>query len=315
MDSKTIISDFLQNQPLYSKIEIDKQYYHPDRFYQLTFPFYCPNETSLQTFMLILEPEKVITAMESIASDRFQDLFDPYQKGKSIKFIHHFSGQCQYCKKYKVDFLLNIFSDGPIPGLMLSIGHARLKVLQDGVHQDDNMEKFPDHKLFIRKIGQFPPFEINPEKEIINFFEETDKEFYKKSLICLSQSFGVGAYAYLRRITENEILRIVEALSQIETDDGEKIKALYYTYKANKQMSNLIEGVYTHLPASLRALGVNPLKVLYGHLSEGIHADSEDICLKKAFQIDTILRFTIKKLNEEKHELKEIRNALKDLGH
>ena len=119
----------------------------------------------------------------------------------------------------------------------------------------------------------------------------------------------------MRRITENEIIRIIEFLSEVETPDGDKIKNLFQAYKVNKQMTNLIEGVHALLPESLKSLGANPLKVLYSHLSEGIHSDSEETCLTKANQIDTILKFTIKKLNEEKHELKEIRNALKDLGH
>ena len=80
-------------------------------------------------------------------------------------------------------------------------------------------------------------------------------------------------------------------------------------------MANLVEGTYQHLPSSLKSLGANPLKILYSHLSEGIHKDSEEVCLQKAFGLDTILRFTIKKLNEEKHEIKEIREVLKSLGH
>lgn len=313
MDNKQVIADFLQKQPLYSKTEIDKHFFHPTRFVELTFPFFCPNESNVQTFMLMLEPEKGVKAMGSLSYDRFDDLFDPYQEDKSIKFTHHFAGQCQYCKKYKVDFLLNVFSDGPVPDLTL----YRTLPLPTGRGDriPNNYAKAPLHRLYIRKIGQFPPFEINPDKEVLNFIEENDKEFYKKALICLSQSFGIAAYAYLRRITENEILRIVDSLGQVNTTEGNKIKKLYEQYKSNKQMSSLIEGAYNHLPSGLKSLGTNPLKVLYSHLSEGIHSDSEEICLKKAFALDAVLRFTIKKLNEEKHELQEIRNVLKNLGH
>lgn len=313
MDNKQAIAVFLQKQPLYSKTEIDKHFFHPTRFVELTFPFFCPNESSVQTFMLMLEPEKGVKAMGGLAYDRFDDLFDPYQEDKSIKFTHHFAGQCQYCKKYKVDFLLNVFSDGPIPNLTLYRTFPMAVGRGDGM--SNNSAEAPLHKLYIRKIGQFPPFEINPDKEVLNFIKEEDRDFYKKALVCLSQSFGIAAYAYLRRITENEILRIVESLADIQTAEGEKIRNLYEQYKSNRQMNSLIEGAYNHLPSGLKSLGTNPLKVLYSHLSEGIHSDSEDICLKKAFALDAVLRFTIKKLNEEKHELKEIRSALKDLGH
>lgn len=311
MEKHKPIAEFLEKKPLYSKLEIDKYFYHPDRFYELTFRYYCPNEKSIQTFKLILEPEKGIRALESLPSERFTDLFDSYQEDKSINFIHHFSGQCQFCKKYKVNFLLNIFSDGPIPGLSL---YKRLKnpSFQGNEINENNLTQ---SKLYIRKIGQYPPFEINPDKEVVTFFQKQDKEYYKKALICLSQSFGVGAYSYLRRITENEIIRIVESLIEIQTQGSEKINEIYEAYKSNKQMSNLVEGIYKHLPPTLKSLGQNPLKILYSHLSEGIHKDDEETCLKKAFGLDTILKFTIKKLNEEEHELKDIRNVLNSLGH
>jgi hypothetical protein len=313
MSANKVIASFLQKSPLYSKIEIDKTYFHPERFEKLTFQFFCPNEGNMQTFMLALEPEKAIFALGHMSSDRFTDMFDPYQKDESISFTQHFSGECQFCKNYKVDFLLNVFSDGPMPNLRLYNGLQFIESRNTGNKKATDESK--DHKLYIRKIGQFPPFEINPEKDIISFLQEEDKEYYKKSLICLSQSFGIAAYAYLRRITENEILRIVETLSAIEDENGKKTGQLYETYKQNKQMNSLIEGIFQFLPISLKSLGINPLKALYAHLSGGIHSDSEEICLQKAFDLDAILRFTIKKINEEKNELKEIRNAFKNLGY
>lgn len=312
MEKEKVIADFLQNQPLYSKVEIDKYYFHPMRFYDQTFQFYCPNENSIQTFKLVLEPEKIIEETGGMASDR-KDVLDSHLEDSSIKFIYHYSGQCQYCKKYRANFLLNVFSDGPIPGL--SIYNSFQMVGGRGGNSNENKVKLPDHKLFIRKIGQFPAYEIKPDKDIISFFQETDREFYKKALICLSQSFGVAAYAYLRRITENEILRIVESLCEIQSQESEKIKTLYEKYQSNNQMSNLIEGIYQHLPSGLKSLGTNPLKILYAHFSEGLHSEDEETCLQKAFALDTILKFTIKKINEEKYELKDIRAALKNLGH
>ena len=64
-------------------------------------------------------------------------------------------------------------------------------------------------------------------------------------------------------------------------------------------MTTLIEGIYKHLPSSLKSLGTNPLKISHAHYSEGIHSDTEEVCLNKAISLDIILKFTIKKLNEE----------------
>jgi hypothetical protein len=77
----------------------------------------------------------------------------------------------------------------------------------------------------------------------------------------------------------------------------------------------LIEGIYHYLPTSLKSVGANPLKILYSHFSEGLHSEGEETCLQKAFALDTILKFTIKKINEERYELKDIKAAMKNLGH
>jgi hypothetical protein len=304
MSDQIKISEFLQKSPLYQKVEIDQKYFHPCTYEDLTFQFYCPNEKTIQTFKLILEPQTFVeSAANRLVGHEYINQLDPYKADKSIEFTHYFSGECQFCKSYKSHFLLNVFSDRPMPGLSV------LNRLSFGGQEEI------EGKIYIRKIGQFPAYDISPDKEVYSFLNTDDKDFYKKALICISQSFGIAAYAYLRRITENEILRVVEALSELELPESENIKKLYQNYKTNHQMSTLVEGVYQHLPESIKSLGINPLKVLHGHLSEGIHSDDEETCLKKAFAIDALLKFTIKKLNEEKTENKEIRNVLKSLGH
>lgn len=109
------------------------------------------------------------------------------------------------------------------------------------------------------------------------------------------------------------MIRIVEDLSKLDRPESEKIKTLLEAFKQNHVMTNLIEGIYDYLPNSLRNLGENPLKVLYGQLSGGIHEFSEQECAEKAKKIDTLLKFVVKKISEENSEVRAARDAMRNL--
>jgi hypothetical protein len=55
-------------------------------------------------------------------------------------------------------------------------------------------------KLLAMKIGQYPPLDRLPEKEVLEYLTDEDKENYKKALTTLSFGYGIGAYAYFRRM-------------------------------------------------------------------------------------------------------------------
>lgn len=60
-------------------------------------------------------------------------------------------------------------------------------------------------------------------------------------------------------------------------------------------------------------LGDNPIKLLYNQTSNGLHSLTEEECLEKAQKILTLLEFVIKKINEEKSEIKELKDTIKGL--
>jgi hypothetical protein len=79
-------------------------------------------------------------------------------------------------------------------------------------------------------------------------------------------------------------------------------------------MNNLIDAITPYVPATLLIGGQNPIKLLYQQLSGGIHQFSESECMDKAQSLDMVLRFVIKKVNSEKYEIKNIKEALKRLS-
>ena len=189
-----------------------------------------------------------------------------------------------------MEFLLNIFSEKPV-----------------------DFEYNTPPILYLRKTGQLPAFERNPEKEVLDYLNDEDKENYKKALSNLSVSYGIGAFAYFRRIIENEIKKIVKDISQLDFEDSDKVKTAWNEYEKNHQMSNLIDNINPYIPKSLKEIDDNPIRLLYEQLSGGIHEYSEDVCLEKARQVDTILRYVIKKVNSEKFELIAVKKAMKGL--
>lgn len=300
MTDKEKLLDLLSSQPLYKKINVSiESFSSPDDIEDFSFSFYCPIDRSKQTFKLKLEPEKFLSfAGSKFTQQEYKNHFDTFNQEESkYRFAQHYSATCQYCNEYSAHFLLQVETDNPIlPSRGIGGGADII-----------------EPKQIVKKIGQFPPFQITPDHDLISFLNDEDAENYKKALICRSQNYGIGAFAYLRRIVENEIIRIIEDLSKIERPESQKIQSLLNSYKQNHIMQNLIEGVYEYLPNSLKSLGNNPLKVLYSQLSGGIHEFSEEECSKKAEQLDTLLKFVVKKIREESSEVVEAREAIKKL--
>lgn len=305
------IAKLLQDEPLYRKVEIEKYYFHPELLDGITFQFFCPNENSIHTFKLSLAPENIISAVKETEDYRFDRLFDPIRnpEQKSIDIIQHYAGTCQYCNNYKTHFLLHIFSEGDADRSMFynRIGQP---ITEEPLYGKPD---YKNVKLFLRKLGQWPSFQLKPDTLIYNFLSKEDKDYYNKALVCLSQNYGVAAFAYLRKIVENEIVRIIQEVANSGSGDSEKIKQLLDEYKVKKQTTPLVENIYPYLPSSLKSLDDNPIKLLYSYLSEGLHNHSDEECLGYANTINKLLGFTIKKIREEQNELKEIRGLLSEL--
>jgi hypothetical protein len=298
MTEKEKVANLLFSQPLYKRVEVDIEFLeNPTDLNGFTFSYYCPIDKSNQTFRLSLEPTSIVHMVRQMMNEndfnRTLNIFDPNEH--KYKYIQHYSAKCQLCVEHIVHFLIKVETKSPLP---------------EGFPYNET-ELNP--KQIVQKIGQFPPFEIKPDKDLLNYLTEEDKDNYRKAIICKSQNYGIGAYAYLRRIVEKEFIRIIEDLGKIDSPNQNNIENLISAFRQNHNMSNLIEEIYQYLPGSLKNLGDNPLKVLYSQLSGGLHDFSEEECIEKAEQIDTLLKFVIKRIAEENSEVKSVREALRKI--
>lgn len=297
-----VISDsefaaFLTSKPLYSKITAatwfenngKKSFSIPTDFIKIPLKFKCQKENDIQTFKTEVNGEVgymyrgICDLADQVQAPLFFDELTGF-----LSFELHLIGICQACG-HNIDFLLKI----------------------ESTRSWDDRDKGID--IIVQKIGQYPPFEIKPDKKVEKYLTDEDLSFYKKALVNFSISYGVGAYAYLRRILENEIERIIEDISKMDFDGVDHVQAALAAFKKDNAMSNLIKVLNGYLPASLKQLGDNPIRLLYEQLSVGIHSLTDEECLEKAESINFVLTYVIQKIYEEKTESGILKEAMKKL--
>lgn len=173
-----------------------------------------------------------------------------------------------------------------------------------------------DSKTFsgwIRKIGQFPPWEIDIDKNLEKALGK-DAELYKKGLVSESQSYGIGSYSYFRRITENIIDELLDSITTLlDEKDKESYKQALSKVKNTRVTEEKIELVQDLLPESLKPNGVNPLKSLHSALSEGLHSKTDDECLELADSIKTILVYLLDEVRNRNAKAKQFTDKMKKL--
>jgi hypothetical protein len=262
------LSQFIEEYPLYSKFGTDQPVEAAD-LNNLAFNFFCKHEKEIQPFRLgaAVHNGKTHPASASAA------IPDSLSEGAVIDFIEIFTGVCQSCERYHVNIVISAVSQKEKP------------------------------KYFIRKIGQYPAPGLTLLKlpnDVADFLNEEDGELYRRGLKNLEMEYGIGAFSYLKKMIENELEKIIEALSDPYSPNGHKIAEAITAYKKDRQKSKLIEEITHYLPNSLKEHGANILLVLCDTVSAGIDGLTEKECIKKSKDIDTLFRYLVRKIYEER---------------
>ncbi len=140
------------------------------------------------------------------------------------------------------------------------------------------------------KIGEFPAFGISVPSRVLAFVGP-DRDAFLKGRRCENQGLGVGAFAYYRRVVENQKGRILEKIRDVAATTGAKPEVIAALEAAAKetQFSTAVDRVKPGFPDSLLIDGHNPLTLLHSALSQGIHSDSDEACLELAHDIRVVL--------------------------
>ncbi|MGD8786450.1 MAG: hypothetical protein PVJ60_03425, partial [Phycisphaerales bacterium] len=255
----------------------------PDAKFLETYPLYrkFPADIGYQLLRSISKPPirmhcQICGCLQTF--NMSNEYYDGYEYStKCIGMVVRVVYLCSACKKYERFFLL----------------------------------KFADD--YVMKVGQCPPWEIVPDKNLSKLLGD-HQDYYKKGLVCESQGYGIGAYAYYRRIIEEIIDSLLDSITNLipENEKQQYLDALKKTKEAII-VQEKIKLVKDLLPEILRPDGMNPLNILHSTLSEGIHAKTDEECLEIAESIREILVFLVNQILMAKEGSKKFTKSMRKL--
>jgi len=163
----------------------------------------------------------------------------------------------------------------------------------------------------VMKVGQLPGWSIAPPKVIERALDEVNLELYKKGLINMSQAYGVGALGYFRRVVENGVDALLDLVQHAaEADSDAAALEAIREARGKKNAEQKLQLAAEKVPASLRPGGINPLGVLYGNYSRGIHQESDEECLTIATELRDALEYVFGNLREQLEQAKAFRERI-----
>jgi hypothetical protein len=168
--------------------------------------------------------------------------------------------------------------------------------------------------LEIMKYGEYPRFgPPNPER-LLKLIE-ADADTFRKGRDCENQGLGIGAFSYYRRVVDNQKIKIFEHVIAAATklNASPELLAELEQAKNEPQFKRSVEILTKALPDMLQMEGQNPLKLLYGALSEGLHGWDDETCLSRAASIRIILAELADTVAAALKQKSELSNAVADL--
>lgn len=168
-------------------------------------------------------------------------------------------------------------------------------------------------KSWIRKVGQIPEWSIEIPVDLERELGD-DAALYKKALILMSQSYGLGACIYLRRIIENHINPMLELILEARKSDGPDEKAAEVKAAIDgRDFSAKIKVAAELLPSSLIVEGENPVKLIYDQLSISIHGLSDDEAMDIAMKVRESFEYVIRELKRQLDSKRKFLEGIKGL--
>jgi len=168
-----------------------------------------------------------------------------------------------------------------------------------------------DEKIKIQKYGERPRKKLERDPLLQNFFSH-DSECYEKAVVCISNGYGIAAFAYMRRIIERNIHELLSLIQEdVEGSESESpVLAKLAELRTESPMSDKISIANHALPDYLIPSGLNPLGRLYKVLSEGVHNYDDGECLERAKAIQACTKYLISELAARKKNRESFKNLI-----
>ena len=163
----------------------------------------------------------------------------------------------------------------------------------------------------IYKYGELPNFGPPTPPRLLG----DDKELFLKGRRAESQGMGIAAFAYYRRVIESqkesifdEVIRVSKAISA----DPAIIAGLE---KANRlvQFTSAVDEVKDAIPPALLINGHNPLSLMHSALSKGLHARTDEECLRWATDLRVVMAEFVERMAQAMKDNAELHSAVSRL--
>ncbi|MCY4026254.1 MAG: hypothetical protein OXH75_08075 [Acidobacteria bacterium] len=164
-----------------------------------------------------------------------------------------------------------------------------------------------------RKLGEYPAYGPPSPSRLISLIGP-DRETFLKGRRCESQGLGIGAYAYYRRVVENQKNRILAEIAKVARNTGavEAAQKLE-TAIAETQFRKALADVREAIPAALMIDMHSPLALLHKATSHGLHELNDAECLERASEIRVVLMDLSERLAQALKDDKELKDAVSRL--
>ena len=165
------------------------------------------------------------------------------------------------------------------------------------------------------KLGEIPTFGPPTPSRLIQLIGP-DRDLFLKGRRCENQGLGIAAFVYYRRVIESQKSRILGEIVKVAERVGAAEDALAVLRQAaeESQFSKALESVKHSIPQALLIGGHNPLTLLHGALSEGLHGKSDEECLELASHVRVVLAELSERLSQALKDEAELKNAVAKLS-
>jgi len=142
-----------------------------------------------------------------------------------------------------------------------------------------------------------------------------DRELFLQGRRAELRGLGIGAFAYYRRVVEEQKGRIIEEIGKValKIKPSRETEELFEKAKAETQFSSAVDLIRSAIPESLLIDGHNPLTLLHSALSEGLHAQTDNECLELATSIRVVLTELAERISTALKEEATLKNAVSRL--
>jgi hypothetical protein len=164
----------------------------------------------------------------------------------------------------------------------------------------------------VQKIGEYPAYNPVTSRKVFDLIGENHREMFLQGRRAELRGLGIGAFAYYRRIVDDQKNLIIDQLVKVAKRLGTSndVLELFASAKAEDQFTNAIKKIKDTLPPALFISGHNPLTILYDILSDGIHDLPDEECLSHARTVRTLLIALADRISEISKDEAKVQEAI-----